>query len=828
MMLFLSPGLLPGKTLSSSDLLWFQPPWVATKPPGLKLPSNPDLGDAPEQIQPFLRYAAAKMPHVPLWTPNIVGGRPFHGDAQSSLFGPYTWPAYLLPLWTALGWIAVLKLWVAGFGTYLLGRSLGMRFWGALLAGIVYALNLKLVTWLIYPSMGVWTWYPWLLFSADRLVRRPDLLTGAGLAAVVAAQFLTGHPESSFHALLVTVIFFTFRLWQGRRAGAAASRRLRRPVLAFVAALGGGAALAAASLIPVGELLWLSADFVDRRGQSVDKSLPLKDAIGIFLPDFWGRPTQTPIVPIMLERAMYVGALPLMLAGTALMRRRIVERTAVALFGAGCFAVVLGIPPFLQVVSRLPVFNAGHNSRLIVFTILAVALLAGWGLDDLSASQRTSRDRRQLTLALSAALLLLPAIVVWVGSPKAFEHLGGGFRIAWLFGDPPGSYRDPQGADVIRASALLIWLAVAGAGLLLLSLRFRRRLGARAFVGLAVFLVCVDLFRAGVGQNPAIDRKYASVPETGAIRYLARQRPARFVSTNDFPQNVIPFDFDLYEARGYDIPIFRRYDRLWRREVTPGASSVAAAFLDIPLRLLDVTPRALRTLRLLGVTHLLGAKTLWPAKPPFDRLTRAPPLHVAGLTLVYDGPDARVYRINGALPRAWVVGAQRVVSGDGAARRAITRPDFHPRLAAVTGRRLPGLPDQPAAKARAAPSSARIARYDPERVIVRARTARPGLLVLSDNQYPGWKATVDGHPAPVERVDYLFRGVRIAPGSHTVEFRYEPLSWRIGWIVSLVSLVGLAVLVAVGWRRRRRKAPSRAEIRLEDLGQVERDSPARA
>jgi hypothetical protein len=75
--------------------------------------------------------------------------------------------------------------------------------------------------------------------------------------------------------------------------------------------------------------------------------------------------------------------------------------------------------------------------------------------------------------------------------------------------------------------------------------------------------------------------------------------------------------------------------------------------------------------------------------------------------------------------------------------------------------------------------------------------------VLTDNHYPGWKAEVDGREVPVDRVDYLFRGVRVGAGAHTVEFRYEPLSWRIGWIVSLVALGGLILAVAVGWRRRR-------------------------
>jgi hypothetical protein len=779
---FLGPGLLPGKTLSSSDMLWFYPPWQASKPPGLTVPSNNDLGDASQYLQPYLRQAVRQMPDVPLWNPHIAGGRPFHASPQSALFGPYTWPAYVLPFWTALGWIGVLKLWVAAFGTYLLARSLGMRFGAALLAGVVFALNLRLVTWLIYPHVGIWALFPWLLLCVDRLVKRPDLLAGTALAAVVGLQFLTGHPETSFHALLITLAFFALRLWQMRSSG------LSRPLLAFAGGVGAGTALAAVMLAPVGELLLLSADYVDRRGASIDEALPFKDAVGLFMPDWWGRPTQTPIRPLMLERAMYVGALPMMLAAAALILRRDATRVAVAAFGAFWLAVVLGVPPFVQVVTRLPVFSSGHNTRLIVFPILAIALLAGWGLHDLT-DRAPALGRRRAVLAAAAGLLLVPVAIALISYPEALKAPWGGLKIAWLFADPPGGFGQPLGLDVIRASALVIWLTVAGAGLVLLALRLDRRLGAAAFATLAVLLVCVDLFRIGMGQNPAIDRRYADVPKTGAIRYLERQSPGRFVSTSDFPHNVIAFNFGLYEARGYDVPILRRYDRLWRREVIPGSNSVAAGFADIPLVLGDVTPRALRTLRLLGVTHVLGP-------------SGTPPLHVSGLSPpVYQGPDARVYTVEGALPRAWFAGRQQVVDGDAAALDAVTRPGLDRRRIAVTERRLAGIPDAGAA---GATGTAAITHYGDELVTLRSRSSGPGLVVLSDNQYPGWKATVDGRDARVERVEYVLRGVRVPSGTHTIEMRYEPLSWRIGAIVSLLSLVGLVVAAAVGWRRRRR------------------------
>jgi uncharacterized membrane protein YfhO len=76
--------------------------------------------------------------------------------------------------------------------------------------------------------------------------------------------------------------------------------------------------------------------------------------------------------------------------------------------------------------------------------------------------------------------------------------------------------------------------------------------------------------------------------------------------------------------------------------------------------------------------------------------------------------------------------------------------------------------------------------------------------VLTDVHYPGWKVTLDGEPADLHRVDYLLRGTTLPPGRHRVEFRYEPLSWRVGWIVSLVALIALAAGVAAAMLRRRR------------------------
>jgi hypothetical protein len=178
---------------------------------------------------------------------------------------------------------------------------------------------------------------------------------------------------------------------------------------------------------------------------------------------------------------------------------------------------------------------------------------------------------------------------------------------------------------------------------------------------------------------------------------------------------------------------------------------------------------------------------------------------------VYSGRDARVLRVDGALPRTFVAAAQRPVSDGDAALTAVTSTGLDPRRVAVTERRVPGVPEHDDG---APGGSARIVSYAPDRVVIDARLTRPGLVVLGDNWFPGWKATVDGRAADVERVDYVFRAAAAGPGLHRVEFTYRPASWRIGWIVSLLTLAALVVAVALSLRRAggagRRRSAARA------------------
>jgi uncharacterized membrane protein YfhO len=69
-----------------------------------------------------------------------------------------------------------------------------------------------------------------------------------------------------------------------------------------------------------------------------------------------------------------------------------------------------------------------------------------------------------------------------------------------------------------------------------------------------------------------------------------------------------------------------------------------------------------------------------------------------------------------------------------------------------------------------------------------------GLLIVSDNWYPGWRAEVDGRAAEIWKVNTVIRGVVVNAGKHTVAMRYRPLSVYFGFAFTLVGLTAAIVL----------------------------------
>lgn len=88
--------------------------------------------------------------------------------------------------------------------------------------------------------------------------------------------------------------------------------------------------------------------------------------------------------------------------------------------------------------------------------------------------------------------------------------------------------------------------------------------------------------------------------------------------------------------------------------------------------------------------------------------------------------------------------------------------------------------------------------YAPNALSYKAKTGKGGIAVFSEIYFPwGWTATIDGKEAPIGRVNYVLRALRIPAGEHEINFRFDPQSVRVTNSISVASVTGIYILCAL-------------------------------
>jgi len=564
----------------------------------------------------------------------------------------------------------------------------------------------------------------------------------------------------------------------------------------------------------------------------------------------------------------YMGLATLVLAGVALgrCRRRVVAWLAV--MGAVSLVAALGqhanLYPILY--TGLPGFGSfRYPAKLLVLLSLCLAGLAAFGWDDLFGRRGFGRSRPgwrtrwgpAVTVLAGLALLGLAGIValsLWGGPFQQWLKQAG--ASASIYGplDVPGTVR------LLRASFVQVF--VVGTLLALACLVGRRRgrwITPVAWVWLGV--TAVDLYLAN-GWIVMTDRQehYDRLPHVVEVirRHEAEHgtgqpyrvhrtsiyNPQKFHRTDspDRAQEVFRWEHQTIQPK-YGISFGVSYVH------TVGTISLYDySFFFGPFFVPGggVTLRDGRQVKV--VYHPRLAFDLWNAKyfvlprvMVLDHEYRGTAAMVADregkpLPVLYRTPDDPTFQDDDyqvllnteAFPRAWLAHRVRVIrpirttsklerrdlmealtyKGDRVWRSPGRRPvDYHQQVWIEHDDPARIAPFQGPTPADA-PQGERVAvrSHEPTRVVIEAAVQQPGVLVVADVFYPGWQARVDGQRVEILRANRMMRGIGLLPGRHVVEFVYDPMSFRIGLMVSLVSLGAVALMGVVLVLRRRRPA----------------------
>ncbi len=701
------------------------------------------------QFYPWRLYALDLLGsgQLPLWNPYNGAGAPLFANYQSALLYPLNWLSFFLATPWMMSVIAVIHLFIAGWGMWAFTGRLGYGTLGRGLSALGFGMTSYLVARLgTFPIISAAAWLPWLMWAAHGLVKDRRRIDAAWLASFTALLLLAGHAQTAWYSLLLTAIYV---LWQ-----VLSVRPIRwQSLLAVGVALVLGAGIAGLQLAATGDLLLQShrSSGVDYDAAMNFSYSPLK-AFNFIAPNLIGNPGEGSYLAndVFFEDAVYIGLIPLVSAVAAVIgwirgqraRTYPTQLAAVPFWLAiVIFAFILALgrntPIFPFLYEHVPTFSLFQAPvRWHLWTVFGLCMLAGAGATVWGRTRRAKRWAGRLTAASIAALIAgsLSPVAMEAGHNVEIVTLLRGLFSVGLIGTAAGMLSliqpDPSHARYARWSLAIL------------------------------MLVAADLGWASVGLNPTHTAAYTLQPEPTAS-------PARAYWPEAVQEHV---KFDTW---------FQPDD--YRVVVNQWQEVLASELPD--LNILDRLP-LLNNFDPLRIGHFeLFSQRIEAAAEVDERLFVAANV---GSRYSMDGTRAP---LDIETARAWLVSdclqaADDSIPGDWQPATQVLLHDAQT------------CPNDTAT----GESTGKVLAIDDSvnEVAISVEVEQPGWLVLADTFYPGWKAEVNGTPTPIERANIAFRAVAVTPDARTVRFVYQP-DWLLpGVLVSLVSLLALLVLFRSG------------------------------
>lgn len=789
-LVFFAPFFLQGKVFLAADTLSLYYPWKSFAPPGFTTHNNL-ITDPVNMNYSFshIYNEQLKQGRLAIWSPYVLGGIP--------VFSGRSYPLNLFfhrffSTTAALTLVLLTHLLLMGLFMYLYLKEIGAGNRGAVFGATAFMFNGCAMVWLSFETVIPTAAYvPLLLLIMERFQGRRRFFFAFLGALVLGLVFLIGHIQYILYVGMIMLIYGTFLLVCAALRKAPPSEFAAFAACAAITAVG-GVLIGALELLPSWEVI----NYSSRVGRTFDFNgifttlgrVPYRWLVTLVFPDYFGSPVlRFNLFPTAggeyinyNELCLYLGV-PTLFALLALAIR---PRTAHGRFFLGLTVAMLAMLagsflfyPFFKIYPGMDKLNP---IRMIFIFVFAASAGAGLGVSNIEAAAGKLRwVLLGSTLALTALVAVLALTGTADGTMKFFnrEQLGAGNSMSpWLF-EKLRNMRSLSSPIIVKP---LIIALLAGT-LVSLWVWFGKKRWAALFPVLLIALLGYDLITFGWNYNTLVDPSMI-YPTTPSIDFLRKQPgPFRVVSDTGrgFYVNVFQ-PYGIQEIGGYASVYPERVNKLMSA-IEYGSGAYRGILFDRWVMFRNVLNPLFD---LLNVRYVLTA--------PNVRLQENPKYRLVSFG------DMSVYENLQVLPRAFAVHRPVLLKDSAEIIAYMNSERFDPRREVVLEEEQPAAFVADAAGA-AAPSRVTVTRYAFDTVEIAAEMSAPGWVVLSDNFFPGWEATVDGKPARILRANCSLRAVAVSGGSHQLVFNYRPRAITNGRMISAVGLLFITAGIVLSW-----------------------------
>lgn len=721
---FASPYFLKGLVpYSSTYQVNFFPPWSHYEKFHGPVKNNA-MPDVHTQIYPWkkLTIDTYKNGEIPLWNPYSFSGNPHLANFQTAVLSPFNMLFFIFSFIDAWSILILLQPLLAGVFMYLLLMEYRLRKEAGFLGAVAFMFCGFIVVWMAYGTLSYAILYlPLSLFFIERFLYAGEKIYLPLFSLTIPLTLYSGHFQTSLYLLLFVSAYLLWTIFR--------EKKLKETILVLLFFVL-GIVISLPQLLPTIEFYQHS---VRSEAYITGGGVPIHYLITMLAPDFFGNPvTRNDWFGFYAEWASFVGIIPLFFALLAVIFRK---NKHVFFFTLSTLVVLLlSVDSPVQMLLgslKIPVISTSNPTRIIVLYSFAISVLAGFGLHSFLEKEHKKTNIVFPVFILGIVLLTTWAVLL-VGNPFSLEKIAIAKRNLLL---PSGLF----------AAVFLISIG-------------RKFVSPRAFSGVVMvllFLAAFDSLRFAQKWIPFESKAlvYLDVPVITAIKnHIGYGR-----MFGNFGGETAVY-YGISSIEGYDPLYIGRYGEFLR-------ASEDGSLHEAERSVAKISRTGKNTDKIID---LLGVNTVFHPRADTNQSWAYPVWKNDNrFKLLYQDDKFELYRNTEALERVEVFYDFVIETDKQKILKTIFSDSFDTRKTLVLE------VDPKVKQIESATGSATIVSYSPTRVVIEVESSDEGLVFLSDNYYPGWKATVGDAEGMIYRANYSFRAVKVPAGKSTIEFTYS-------------------------------------------------------